>query len=243
MRYINTLLFILFLLPFSSLAQDTLHVGSPFATDLLKLDQTNTYVHYQEFKDGRLLPASLKTITLTRKESELLIIQKEFSARGNKIIETVVDAQSLVTDSHVRTSGEQRESFQFKEEAVTVTPGDEDAVNKDFQLDLSEPTFNFEIDFIFLQAIDWHQHDAVVMNFYHPGGKIPPAYYTFKKEKEETITLASGLEVNTWVIFTDYNGQPPARFWISKESNEILRNETDAMEMAGFKFRKQLIEN
>jgi hypothetical protein len=53
--------------------------------------------------------------------------------------------------------------------------------------------------------------------------------------------LASGTEVETWVIFTDYNGQLPARFWISKANNEVIRQDTDAMEMAGFKFVKQII--
>ncbi len=240
MRYI-TILFIVLFVPFTSFAQDTLRAGHSFETKQLELDQTKTYVHYQKFKDGRTFPRSMKVITVSKTDGLLSIIQKEYTQAQTKILETIVDAQTLETDTHVRTEGEKRESYQFSGQSVTGISDDEESVNKDFQLNLDKPTYNFEIDFIFLQSIDWNKHASVVLNFYHPGGSLPPANYTFTRERDETLSLASGVEVDTWVIFTDYNGQPPARFWISKDNNEVIRQETDAMEMAGFKFVKQLI--
>ncbi|WP_428236739.1 hypothetical protein [Gracilimonas sp.] len=240
MRYF-TILFTLLFLPFTSLAQDTLRAGHAFETELLELDQTKTYVHYQQLKDGRMLPRSMKTITVSKTEGQFSISQKEYTQSQTKTLETVVDAQMLTTDTHVRTTGEKRESYKFTVQAISGIPDDQESINKDFQLELTEPTYNFEIDFTFLQSIDWSQHTSVIMNFYHPGGSLPPANYTFTREREEILSLASGMEVDTWVIFTDYNGQPPARFWVSKDTNEVIRQKTDVMELAGYNFVKQLI--
>jgi hypothetical protein len=207
MRYL-TILFTVPFLPVTSYAQDTLNAGDPFDTDRLELGQPKTYVHYQQLKDGRMLARSMKTITVSKKESKLSVSQQEYTQAQTKTLTTVVDAQTLTTDTHIRISGDKREFYKFTDQAITGIPDDQ-SINKNFQLELDKPTFNFEIDFIFLQAIDWCERESVVLNLYHPGGSLPPANYTFTREREETLTLTSGIEVDTWVIFTDYNCQPP----------------------------------
>lgn len=241
MRTIQILLLSLFLLPCLSTAQDTLHVGTQLKTEKLNVGSSKSYIHYRLMKDGSKIPFSINRITLESKGASLVISQQNNSGEQSWKLETVVNARTLVTDTHVRESPEKRESYQFGKEAVTGIADDTKADNSDFRIDLSEPTFNFEIDFIFLQSINWSDHESVVMNFYHPGGSLPPAYYEFVRDGEERLSLANGITVDTWIIMTDYNGQPPARFWITKDTNEIIKQETDLMERAGFTFVKQLM--
>lgn len=240
MRFLITLFLIHLSLSVPLLAQDTLHAGQPF-DNLMHTNSSGTYVHYQKFSDGRIFPQSMKTITVSQSNAQLFIVQEEFSQVLTKKLETVVEKKTLKTLSHNRTTGDKEESYQFTDTEVTGFPVNDRPHNPQFRIKLDEPTFNFEIDFILLQSIDWNKRDSVIMNLYHPGGSLQPDFYTYAKETEEKLTLADGVEVNTWVIFTDYNGQPPARFWISKETHQVLRQETDLMEMAGFIHIKQII--
>jgi hypothetical protein len=61
----------------------------------LEIDQPKTYVHYQQLKDGRILPRSLKTISFKKTEERLSIIQKEYVQAQTKTLETVLDLQTL----------------------------------------------------------------------------------------------------------------------------------------------------
>lgn len=144
---------------------------------------------------------------------------------------SVVDAVSFVPVSHRR--GRYRdgtlttESYLFSQQSIAADPTVSGSANADFAVALAEPTYNFELDLELLEALDWSDGAVRVVNFYHPGGATAPADYTFIVTGSQTIESFGGGEVPCWVVSTDYNrpNQPPAKFWIAKDGQAVLRVE------------------
>ncbi|XLZ70929.1 hypothetical protein ABT364_02905 [Massilia sp. SR12] len=88
----------------------------------------------------------------------------------------------------------------------------------------SEPTFNFETDIEFLQALPLAEGYEASIMFYHPGGP-PPARFTWKVAGSETIQGPQGA-VECWLLTTDYNRPGTvAKFWLAKATQLLVRQE------------------
>lgn len=88
----------------------------------------------------------------------------------------------------------------------------------------TEPTFNFETDIEFLQALPLSEGYEATIMFYHPGGPAP-ARYTWKVAGSETIQGPQGA-VDCWLLTTDYNRPGTvARFWLAKATQLLVRQE------------------
>lgn len=217
---------------------DTLVVGETFKNHENIKEGKSTYILYREMGDGSLSPFGIKRHTITKEGESLKVEQEIFSADQTHHMETLIDPLTLETTTHNRTSNKGLESYIYSRKNVVANPELEESINTDFSIDLSEPTFNFEIDFEFMKAIAWSDIEAAVINFYHPGGSLPPMYYTFTVEGSEQFELADGNQVDTWKIFTDYNSGSKAWFWVSKSTGEVVKQMQDFTERAGFKFVK-----
>ncbi len=233
-----SLFIIITLFSINTFAQvDTLVVGETFKNHKNIKEGTSTYILYREMGDGSLSPFGIKRHTITKEGNRLMIEQEIFAADQKHHLETLIDPLTLETSTHNRTTDKGLESYIYSSEKVISNP-ELESINSDFSIELSEPTFNFEIDFEFMKAIRWNELKTTVINFYHPGGSLPPQYYTFTVEGSEQFALADGNEVDTWKIFTDYNSGSKAWFWVSKSTGEVVKQMQDLTERAGFKFIK-----
>jgi len=118
------------------------------------------------------------------------------------------------------------EGFVFTPTTIAGMPGLADNTHKDLSVASGEPTFNFETDIEFLQALPLDEGYAARINFYHPDGKAAPQRYTFRVTGSGTIAGPAG-PVDCWVLKTDYN-QPGAEstFWFAKGSQLMVRQES-----------------
>ncbi|MEO1097320.1 MAG: hypothetical protein AAFX57_06145, partial [Bacteroidota bacterium] len=46
-------------------------------------------------------------------------------------------------------------------------------------------------------------------------------------ERSEELELPGGSKLDTWVLFIDYNGTQPTRFWYTKETQDFVKMEGD----------------
>lgn len=137
------------------------------------------------------------------------------------------EPQTLKPVLHIRNTKQNgKEGFRFTETAITPLDSVKDNVVKDLNIQLEVPTYVWEIDLETYSLLPMKKGYQAVMNFYHPGGPAP-AYYTLKVEKDEKLKLPNGEVLDCWVLFTDYGGTQPSRFWYTKKGQNFVKMEGD----------------
>ena len=116
------------------------------------------------------------------------------------------------------------EGFAFQPDRIVGLKDLPDNVQAAYDVASPQPTFNFETDMEFLQALPLAAGYEAQIVFHHPGG-APPAPYLFKVTGSETLTSSAGGKVDCWVVTTDYNHPEwkPASFWLAKDSQVVLK--------------------
>ncbi|MCA1246352.1 hypothetical protein [Massilia sp. MS-15] len=118
------------------------------------------------------------------------------------------------------------EGFVFAPERITGMRELADNAHKDLVVATNEPTYNFETDIEFLQALPLTEDYDARINFYHPGGPSAPQRYSFRVTGSATIAGPAG-PVECWVVKTDYNRPgSESTFWFAKGSQLMLRQES-----------------
>lgn len=118
------------------------------------------------------------------------------------------------------------EGFVFAPDKVSGMPGLAENVHKDLSVASGEPTYNFETDIEFLQALPLAEDYDARINFYHPGGSAAPQRYAFRVTGSATIAGPAG-PVDCWVVKTDYNRPgSESTFWFAKGSQLMVRQES-----------------
>jgi hypothetical protein len=117
------------------------------------------------------------------------------------------------------------EGFDFKPDRIVGLKDLEGNSQAAYDVASPQPTFNFETDMEFLQALPLAAGYEAQIVFHHPGGG-PPAPYVFKVTGSETLTSSAGGKVDCWVVTTDYNRPEakPSTFWIAKDSQVVIKN-------------------
>jgi hypothetical protein len=148
-----------------------------------------------------------------------------------KLLDSWFDAATFRPLTHTRINTDKDgkrtvEGFVFAADKITGMPDLADNTQKDLSVVSPEPTFNFETDIEFLQALPLAPGYEAEINFYHPGGAAAPARYTFKVTGAATIAGPSG-PVDCWVVTTDYNRPGSiSTFWFAKASQLLVRQES-----------------
>jgi hypothetical protein len=146
-----------------------------------------------------------------------------------KRLDSWFDTATFRPLSHVRITEKDGkkvvEGFVFAPDRVSGMQDLADNTQKALSVVSPEPTFNFETDIEFLQALPLADGYEASINFYHPGGPAPKRY-SFKVAGSETIAGPAG-PVDCWVVTTDY-GTPGAdsKFWFAKRSQLMVRQES-----------------
>lgn len=130
--------------------------------------------------------------------------------------------------SHVRITtrdGQTKiEGFDFKPDRIVGLKDLAGNAQVAYDVASPQPSFNFETDTEFLQALPLAAGYEAQVVFHHPGGG-PPAPYLFKVTGSEALTSSAGGKVECWVVTTDYNHPEwkPSTFWIAKDSQVTLK--------------------
>ena len=130
--------------------------------------------------------------------------------------------------SHIRRSQKDGvskvEGFVFQPDRITGMKDLADNAAKDFEVASPQPSFNFETDMEFIQALPLAAGYEASIVFTHPGGG-PPAAYVFKVAGSETLDLPGGGKVDCWLVTADYNRPetPVTRFWFAKGSQVMIK--------------------
>jgi hypothetical protein len=220
----------------SQAAVQNVDVGTPLARFNLLKPGTHHYLRYMRTIDGASLPADIWTREVRFEERDgkqrLHVVQRwdgPPSAPSVKRIDSWFETATFRPLSHVRISEKDGkrvvEGFVFAPDRVSGMQDLADNTQKALSVASGEPTFNFETDIEFLQALPLAEGYEASINFYHPGGP-PPQRYRFKVTGSETIAGPAG-PVDCWVVTTDYNRPgADARFWFAKTTQLMLRQES-----------------
>ena len=164
------------------------------------------------FRKKRLAAAHAHQAALGRRQSTIDAHARFIVRRGTfrpRTHETIAE----------RDGKRKVEGFAFAPDKITGMKELADNAQKDLSVDSPEPTFNFETDIEFLQALPLAAGYEANINFYHPGGRTPPQRYLFKVTGAASIAGPAG-PVDCWVVTTDYNRPGSvSTFWFAKGRN------------------------
>jgi hypothetical protein len=215
-------------------------VGAPLPRFSLIKPGTHHYLRYFRTAEGANIPLDIwaREVRFEQREGkqQMHIVQRWDGAMASpssppsvKRLDSWFDTTSFRPLSHVRITERDGkklvEGVVFAPERVSGMQDLADNALKSLSVASSEPTFNFETDIEFLQALPLAEGYEASINFYHPGGPAPKRYL-FKVAGAETIAGPAG-PVDCWVVTTDY-GTPgaDAKFWFAKGTQLMLLQES-----------------
>ncbi|MBO3699577.1 hypothetical protein [Roseivirga sp. E12] len=118
-----------------------------------------------------------------------------------------------------------KEGFKFSESLITSLDTVTDNNRKDFALVLDQPTFNWQIDLETYSLLPMEEGYHAVMNFYHPGSQTEPKFYHLKVIGSDMVLLPDSRSMDCWIVYTDYGGTQPTRFWYTKKGQNFVKME------------------
>lgn len=211
---------------------DTIRVGDTFKNHHLLKEKTYDYLVHSEFRGsvrlGVLIRSSVEKVNHEGKE--YVVVKHNYygpdkSSTGN--FYSMVEPETFKPIIHIRNIGNKgKEAYQFNENALVALDTVSNNAEEGFNLELDEPIFNFELDLKTFSMLPMKEGYKAVLRFYHPGSKTTkPDWYEIKVEGSEKVKLPGGKELDTWVLFMDYHGTQPTRFWYTKEGQEFVKME------------------
>ena len=225
----------------SQAAVTSVDVGTPLPRFSLIKPGTHHYLRYFRTLEGANIPLDIwaREVRFEQREGkqQMHIVQRWDGAMASptspasvKRLDSWFETATFRPLSHVRITERDGkklvEGVSFSKEGVTGMPDLADNALKTLSVSSAEPTFNFETDIEFLQALPLADGYEASINFYHAGGGSPPKRYSFNVAGSETIAGPAG-PADCWVVTTDY-GTPGAdsKFWFAKGTQLMLRQES-----------------
>lgn len=212
-------------------AQDTIRVGHKFRNFKNLEMGTKRDVIYSS------LNGQMRSLLIKTRITELVKVEGTEYIKITHIWENADAAQkgqfvyycepeTLKPVQHVRqTERAGKEAFYFKNDQIIGLDSAVDNSQAEFNLELTEPTYNWEIDLETYSLFPMKKGYKVAMNFYHPGSKTPPKFYLLEVTGSEQLKMADGSTLDCWVISTDYGGSQPTRFWYTKKGQNFVKME------------------
>jgi len=147
--------------------------------------------------------------------------------KRNKYVYTISDPNTLHTIYNVSSrGGAQVEAFNYNANDIAGADSVLNNTKRDFKLSVNDVPFCFEIDLETLSLLPVKKvGQKLAINFYHPGGEIPPKYYPVDVVAEEEITIPGGNKMVCWKIRLRYDEDSYDESWISKSTRELIKLE------------------
>ncbi len=150
----------------------------------------------------------------------------------------LVEPETLKPITQIRKAKDGKEAYRFYDDQII---GLDSAVNNqaaDYFKKLIDPVFNFEIDLETYSVLPFQDGKTIYMRFYHAGSQnSEPAWYKYTISSEDLTVDGLGT-VATWVVYTDYHGTQPSKFWYTKKERKFVKMEAEYKGMMISKVRK-----
>tara|TARA_R110000868_G_scaffold306734_4_gene568159 strand:+ start:28904 stop:29641 length:738 start_codon:yes stop_codon:yes gene_type:complete len=211
---------------------DTIRIGDQFKNFELFEEGSTKYIIYSEFKGitrmGGLMESTMKRVI--HEGQNYLAVEHYFYGADKKSsgnFYSLVEPKTFRPIIHIRNSENKgKEAYRFTEKALIALDTVKNNSEEGYHLDLEEPIFNFELDLETFSMLPLSAGYKAVLQFHHPGSTVSaPAWYEIKVEDAEKITIPGNKELDTWVLFMDYNGTQPTRFWYTKGDQKFIKME------------------
>ncbi len=241
MKSISTF-FLLLSLTISSIAKsiDTIRI-TPENIDVKAL-QTGSYSYILYNKQTKESPAQRITLVKINVEPQLyhnkpaLVITQEWDRdtimHSAYSVFDAKDFSSILHDTYWKSLGYAMK-FDFEAKTVDFTDkgikgGIPDSIKsgavKDFNQSFQKYNLNWHADLLIYQLLPYKDNRTFVINYYDPGfGKPEDVMYTVTGS--DLLTDQDGKKIDCWVL--NYSDGPIGyeRFWISKKTKEVLKEE------------------
>jgi len=146
--------------------------------------------------------------------------------KRNKFVYTVSDRKTLRTIYDFTSRGGLNEAFNFSFKGIEGADSVKNNSKKDFRLSFNDFPFCFEMDLEVLSLLPITRvGQKFAVNFYHPGGEIPPKYYLVEVLGREVLQTIDRKPVACWKIRLRYDETSYDYSWITTQSHELLRLE------------------
>lgn len=248
MKIYPTVVFCLFFVAQMAAQQvDTIHIDQQdLLTQNLKPAKSQYLVSVHSTDPARIRNLFLWTRELsleTRQGKEVIVIKQDWQGQDtlfNRSIYSVSEKATFKPIYHYAKSPRGIEAYNFESGRIIGADSVANNTRKGWQIPLSEPTLNWELDLEILALLPFKEGKTFAINFYHPGSKGGPQYYLYKVVGSEMLDLAGGQRVDTWKLQIDY-GQynSTATFWVSKKTREVLKS-LDLFK-GGYRYKVKLV--
>ena len=245
-----SLLIILYLPVLTTSAQvDSINtINNKLIYEQLNFNQNTYVVYFQDSLSGlkyniSIWDRKLSPITINGQERYQLNWRRHNSdtawVANYKIVvdsETFTPiSEKIVVDINKPSKRQLRRYFIFENNKM-ITSSDTVLHNdKEVKIENLNYAFNWELDMETFSILPLAKDKRFAINFYHPGG-MPPAYYLYVVTSIETI-IYNNKEMDCWILKkSDENGDY-SKFWIAKDSHQVLKLEEKFGDQYRFKFK------
>ncbi len=234
MKLYHVLVFFLFVPMVSQAQADTIyHLDSKLIKKHLKPSSNQYLIFIQRKGDPRqtftyVWSRDVKFINKNGKE--LIEIEQKWYASDTarvRYIYSIMNADDFSPVYHYAKMGKSIEAYDFYTDKIKGSDSIANNTKKDFELALTNPTLNWELDLETFPLLDLKAGKSFAISFYHPGGKTEPNVYSYNVIGEETLSVIEGGSVACWKLRIDYDAKSWAIFYISKKGREVLRMDED----------------
>ncbi len=213
---------------------DTIRVGHQFKNFNQLSIGSMKYMIYAE-REAIQRPSVLMNVKTERIEHKgkqyiaITHVWNGFEKKFNGKFYSLVEPKTFKPVIHIReTEAKGKEAYKFSDKALTALDTVSNNAEAGYKLELTEPIFNFEIDLETFSLLPLKKDYKAVLQFFHPGSTFGgPDWYEIEVIGSEEITLPGGEKLDTWVLFMDYNGTQPTKFWYTKKGHEFIKMEGD----------------
>lgn len=193
-----------------------------------------SYAVWQENeKSGKLSQVSIwnREIKFQKIRGKEVIVVEQFRSYSdsinNKYVITMSDRSNLRTiydyTQRIRTGVE---AFNYEQNRIVGADTVKGNSKNGFIIEASDMPYCFEMDLETLGILPIEKvGQQFQLNFYHPGGSIPPQYYPVEVLSKETITVSKEQTVPCWKIKLTYSADSYDISWIGMNTHEVLKLE------------------
>ena len=191
------------------------------------------YLEYsKKSKDAPARSIGVMKINMKKQNDEIVVTQQIDKDTVLHIAEARFDPKNFSTLFHQEfwKGLSYTSKFDFVNRRVSFEGKIADSVKaskiKDFNESFSKYNLNWHADLVIFSLLPYKENRVFKINFYHPGQQPREVYY--RVEGSEQLASPSG-KIDCWLMTVKYNGPIPdkQKFWISKKTNEVLKEEEE----------------
>jgi hypothetical protein len=199
----------------------------------LRSQKSSYLIWRQNIKTGAVSTISIWNRSISfekwRDRDVVVIEQMRYcnDTANDKYVFTVCDKRSFKPlynySKRVKTG---IEAFNYSDERIYGADTLLSNTKKDFSIATTSPSFCFEVDLETLSLLPLkYVGQKMAVNFYHPGGGAPPAYYSVEVIGSENLSVSGGNEIDCWVVKLIYDNSSYDLDWIAKKTGEFIKLE------------------